>query len=170
MMSFLFGALLLFVGSVVAQDTSIVNPTTAAASATAIPSARGYAYAGCWNETVYVANSGGVRALNNGNFSANNTMTIDSCLDYCSTQYAGLEYGRECYCSPYLSALSDKLNESRCDYACNGNASQLCGGRLSLTLYNRTSDSKEGIAWSLGGQSTFYGLASAVFMVLAAFL
>lgn len=51
---------------VTAQDVSIVNPTTAAASATARPSAHGYAYAGCWNETVGIANSGGERALSGG--------------------------------------------------------------------------------------------------------
>ena len=46
-----------------AQDTSIINPTTAAPSVTPLPSAHGYTYAGCWNETLNVPNSGGERAL-----------------------------------------------------------------------------------------------------------
>lgn len=56
-------ALLTVCTLVVAQDTSIVIPTTAAPSATPLPNAEGYTYAGCWNETVEVAKAGGVRAL-----------------------------------------------------------------------------------------------------------
>lgn len=46
---------------------SIVNPTTAASTATPLPSASNYAYVGCWNETTQVPNTGGLRALSNGN-------------------------------------------------------------------------------------------------------
>lgn len=42
---------------------SIVEPTTAAASATALASAYGYTYAGCYNETTGIAGAGGARAL-----------------------------------------------------------------------------------------------------------
>ena len=48
------------------QDTSIINPTTAAPSATPLPSAKGYTYAGCWNETVGVTGASGARALSGG--------------------------------------------------------------------------------------------------------
>lgn len=100
-------------------------------------------------------------------------MTIGDCLKFCSTvdaQYAGLEYGRECYCSPYLSSFSEKLEDSNCSYACNGNGSEICGGRLTITLYNKTSGST-GVAWRLqgGGQATWYALAFG-FMLFAAFL
>ncbi|KAK4556142.1 hypothetical protein LTR86_006839 [Recurvomyces mirabilis] len=168
-----------FTNLVRAQQPSIVNPTTAAPSATALPSASGYKYVGCWNETVNVANSDGARALTGGMESANNTMTISSCLAYCSQgfngatmQYAGLEYGRECYCGAYLSVLSEKLNETAsCRYACDGNASQICGGALALTLYNLTSESKTGIAWSLvGGQPAWYGTAAVAMLIVAAIL
>ncbi|TKA83721.1 hypothetical protein B0A55_00271 [Friedmanniomyces simplex] len=174
---FLF--LTLLFTSVLAQDASIVNPTTAAPSATALATAKGYTYVGCWNETVGVANSNGARALSGGMTSANNTMTVSSCLEYCSQgyngatmQYAGLEYGRECYCGAYLSALSEKLNESaRCIYACDGNSSQVCGGALALTLYNLTSDSKTGIAWSLvSAQPAWYSAAALVMLIVAAVL
>ena len=49
-----------------AQDATIAYPTTAAATATIFPSASGYTYAGCWNETVHYPGSGGVRALQQG--------------------------------------------------------------------------------------------------------
>ena len=106
-------------------------------------------------------------------------MTVESCVQYCkqgnngtALKYAGLEYGRECYCGAYLSALSDQLNASaQCIYGCNGNASELCGGRLALSLYNLTSTSKTGIAWSMvAAQPTWYGVAAIVSLVVAALL
>jgi hypothetical protein len=33
------------------------------------------------------------------------------------------------------------LNASRCDVACQGNGSEVCGGSLALTLYNLTDKS-----------------------------
>lgn len=105
--------------------------------------------------------------------SINNTMTITSCLAFCASadaQFAGLEYGRECYCSPYLSVLSEKLNETaRCNFACNGNTSQICGGMNAITLYNRTQGST-GVAWRLGSTEHGYGVLALVFMLIAAFL
>ena len=90
--------LLLAVSLVLAQGSqTIVYPTTAAPSATAAATSHGYVYAGCWNETIHIEGTGGQRALP-ANASANNTMTIDSCIKYCNTwemQYAGIEYGRE---------------------------------------------------------------------------
>lgn len=46
---------LLLIRVATAQDsggTAIVNPTTAASTATVLASASGYAYAGCYNETI----------------------------------------------------------------------------------------------------------------------
>ena len=77
--------------------------------------------------------------------------------------------GRECYCSPYISALSEKLNDSECIYSCIGNESQVCGGRLALTLYNLTAaESKTGIAWSQFSGAMGYGMLAAITLVIAA--
>lgn len=54
---------------------------------------------------------------------------------------------RECYCAPYLSALSAKLVDSACNLACEGNTSQICGGALTLSVYQK-SGSKKGVASS----------------------
>lgn len=101
-------------------------------------------------------------------------MTIAECLDYCdnaSMKYAGIEYGRECYCSQYVSVLSEKLNETaRCNYACNGNGSEICGGQNAITLYNRTSDAR-GMAWgSTPGGGAVYGVAALLSLAFAAYL
>ncbi|KAK1036991.1 hypothetical protein LTS16_013256 [Friedmanniomyces endolithicus] len=192
-MSFPFALVLLLtllLASVSAQDTSIILPTTAAPTATALATAKGYSYVGCWNETVGVPNSNGARALSGGMSSANNTMTVSSCLAYCAQgyngatmQYAGLEYGRECYCGAYLSAFSTQFPNAsaHCVYACDGNGSQICGGALALTLYNLTTSSssssggqsKSGAAaWSLvaPGQSAWYCAAAVVMLGVAAVL
>ena len=79
--------------------------------------------------------------------------------------------GRECYCSPYLSALSEKLPDSRCIYSCVGNASEVCGGQLALTLYNLTdADSKTGIAWSQFSGAAGYGTLAVITLIIAAVL
>lgn len=58
-------------------------------------------------------------------------------------QYAGLEYSRECWCAPYLNTLSEPLDASACDYACEGNTTERCGGSLALSLYNLTDAAAE---------------------------
>jgi hypothetical protein len=42
-------------------------------------------------------------------------------------------------CGTYLNSLSAKLPDAACNMACVGDAASSCGGRLVLTLYNRTS-------------------------------
>ena len=51
----------------------------------------------------------------------------------------------ECYCAPSLSAVSAKLPDSSCDLACEGNSSQVCGGSLALSVYQKQS-AKNGAA------------------------
>ncbi|KAK0937435.1 hypothetical protein LTR29_010966 [Friedmanniomyces endolithicus] len=116
-------------------------------------------------------------------------MTVSTCLAYCAQgynsatmQYAGLEYGRECYCGAYLSAFSTQFTNAsaHCIYACDGNGSQICGGALALTLYNLTSasasssssdGSRSGVPWGLvGGQSAWFSAAAVVMLGVAAVL
>jgi hypothetical protein len=44
-----------------------------------------------------------------------------------------------CWCGNYLSALSTQLPSSNCSLACVGNDTEICGGYLTLSLYNLTS-------------------------------
>jgi hypothetical protein len=56
-----------------------------------------YVYNGCYNETTLINGTGGQRALAGGMMESVDTMTVDTCLNYCSTgpyKYAGLEYAR----------------------------------------------------------------------------
>lgn len=81
-----------------------------------------------------------MRALTGGSMNATDKMTVEWCLDFCGgTQYAGLEYGRECWCSPYLSSLSTQLPDGACGIPCKANDTAACGGSWALSLYNKTS-------------------------------
>ncbi|KAK6383381.1 hypothetical protein LTS17_002673 [Exophiala oligosperma] len=67
-------------------------------------------------------------------------MTIESCLSFCTSQslpLAGLEYGRECYCASSLPP-NTALNLTGCSMPCAGDATQTCGGRSRLSVYNDT--------------------------------
>jgi len=70
-------------------------------------------------------------------------MTVEMCLSFCgSNTFAGLEYTKECWCSPYLSSIAALLLDSDCNLACEGNSSEICGGSLRLSVYNQSSSTK----------------------------
>ena len=65
--------------------------------------------------------------------SASDTMTVEQCLAFCGqTEYAALEYGRECWCAATLNVYAPKLADADCSLTCTGDGSQLCGGSLKL--------------------------------------
>ncbi|KAG5760064.1 hypothetical protein H9Q72_011817 [Fusarium xylarioides] len=71
----------------------------------------------------YAKDSYGSRSLNMAQTSADN-MTIESCLEYCEHQgylFAGLEYGRECYCGNAVdkNKLPVKGQLGKCDALCS---------------------------------------------------
>jgi len=118
--------------------------STAAASSTSlsfasiVPSTISYIYIGCYNETTGDASAGSVRALAGGSMNASDSMTVELCLSICgSDTFAGLEYGRECWCSQYLNVDSVKLPDANCTFRCSGDEAEVCGGSLKLTLYQR---------------------------------
>lgn len=64
--------------------------------------------------------------------------TIETCTTYCGSHgysWAGLEYGRECWCDQrLLNAI--KAPDSDCSMKCVGNSSQTCGNGDRLSIYN----------------------------------
>jgi hypothetical protein len=71
---------------------------------------------------------------NNGTY-----MTIEKCLSDCwMYQYAGVEYGRECWCGNTLNtggSTSLNVSDSNCGFTCPGNNSEFCGSGSHLSLY-----------------------------------
>ena len=65
-------------------------------------------------------------------------MTIEKCLSDCwMYQYAGVEYGRECWCGNSLNLAAGAMNVSdeKCGFTCPGNGSEYCGSGGHLSLF-----------------------------------
>ncbi|PTD13501.1 hypothetical protein FCULG_00003719 [Fusarium culmorum] len=122
---------------IASQDSS----NTTASNPTIYQGSYDYKYHGCYNETTQIQDSAEDRALADGTHLVKaGKMTVPMCLDFCTSngtqyKYAGLEWSRECWCSPYLSSLSAKLSDDDCENPCEGNSSQICGGPLRLSVY-----------------------------------
>ncbi|KAF2753700.1 WSC-domain-containing protein [Pseudovirgaria hyperparasitica] len=129
-----------------------INPyTTGTPTASVFPGAGNYVYVGCYNETTPLDGSPSTRALSGSGskMEGDDALTPERCFDFCGgEQYAGLEYARECWCAPYLNSAAQKIDESWCDMPCMGGDESWCGGRLTLTLYNRTKGDEDGAAGS----------------------
>jgi hypothetical protein len=92
----------------------------------------GYKYLGCYSDNVPG------RVLTDSQ-TANDQMTVQSCIAFCNgTNYAGLEYGRECYCGNTLLAASTNQSASDCSTPCKGDSSEICGNGNRLSLYVKT--------------------------------
>ncbi|KAL6818674.1 WSC domain-containing protein [Trichoderma sp. SZMC 28013] len=100
-----------------------------------------YKYFGCYNETTQVPGSADTRALGGGiQESLPGAMTVPTCLAFCGNgateyRYAGLEWSRECWCAQTLSGIAEKLDDTACNYPCEGDNTTACGGSLKLTVY-----------------------------------
>lgn len=67
--------------------------------------------------------------------------TVDSCLTTCNSQgfeYAGVEYGSQCFCGASLPAAVTWSTGS-CNMTCNGNSSETCGGFDAIELFGLVS-------------------------------
>lgn len=78
------------------------------------------------------------RALpDNGKYSEPGMMTTEVCLAYCKSNgymYAGTQYYHECWCSN-SSDYDKNGNAANCNTPCDGSASQMCGGRNAVSVY-----------------------------------
>lgn len=68
-------------------------------------------------------------------------MTTQGCTSWCYNNgysFGGTEYAGECWCGNSIAG-STKLDASKCNMACKGNGSQMCGGPAALSLYGDAS-------------------------------
>ncbi|KAF4581889.1 WSC domain protein [Ophiocordyceps camponoti-floridani] len=92
----------------------------------------GYRYTGCFRDSPSRILNGVIRADVGAVSNAN-------CVDHCRAAgygLAGTEYGGQCYCGSRL-LTSDRLDDGRCDMACEGDAADICGGSWALSVYGR---------------------------------
>ncbi|PWW73981.1 WSC-domain-containing protein [Tuber magnatum] len=94
------------------------------------PGNSNFGFSGCYTE----ATTG--RALSV--LTASDTMTVNTCLGVCSAyEYAGLEYGSECWCGNTLASGAAPAPLTECRMKCAGNATEYCGAGQRLSLYKR---------------------------------
>ncbi|KEY68903.1 hypothetical protein S7711_03835 [Stachybotrys chartarum IBT 7711] len=109
-----------------------------------------YQYLGCYAEP----SSG--RALDK--VKSDNAMTPQMCESICaesSYTYAGVEYGKECWCGNVLNANAKSIAESDCTSKCAGDRTQICGGSKKLNLYQRHSSGGSETGGDLGNVGDF---------------
>lgn len=103
----------------------------------------GYSYTGCYADNGSDRVLSGITFANVGLGSVTNT----KCVEYCSAHgysVAGTEYGGQCFCDNKLPATV--LDSSKCSMACEGDATETCGGSLSLTVYSKSGSSSRRMA------------------------
>lgn len=63
-------------------------------------------------------------------------MTVEVCAAGCAGYaYFGLEYYHECYCGNFIAAESSELTTDKCNFPCDGDSEQKCGGDWALNMY-----------------------------------
>ncbi|KHN99556.1 Carbohydrate-binding WSC, subgroup [Metarhizium album ARSEF 1941] len=66
------------------------------------------------------------------------TFTTKKCLAACEKQgfpFAGVEFGKECWCGVVLANDTAQVDGSQCNMPCQGDSSDTCGGRGRLNLW-----------------------------------
>ncbi len=86
---------------------------------------------------------------------ASDTMTPAVCQSFCASKsypYAGVEYGRECYCGSSLGSSSTP-GQSGCTMMCAGDPLQVCGGSNRLNVYNNMAFNAPALVPAVGNYS-----------------
>lgn len=61
---------------------------------------------------------------------------ISSSLTVVGFQFAGLEFGYECWCSGTMAKKRSQMNDAKCNHTCPGDTSSRCGGYLAVNIYH----------------------------------
>ncbi|CAM9751708.1 unnamed protein product, partial [Sphacelaria rigidula] len=116
------------------------EPPPAPPTPAPVPYTGEYAYLGCF------ADSSTARALTGESFMNQENLTIDRCAMVCTGYaYFGTQFGNECFCGR-TSDDPDELGRATCNMSCAGDASETCGGRLAISVYEYTESRTSGYA------------------------
>ncbi|KAH6720098.1 WSC domain-containing protein [Leptodontidium sp. MPI-SDFR-AT-0119] len=66
----------------------------------------------------------------------NSNQTVQDCVAFCKGndyQYAGLEYGEECFCGASVNNI--QADEADCNMSCTGDDTEICGGFNRVSIY-----------------------------------
>ncbi|PHH86517.1 hypothetical protein CDD83_10115 [Cordyceps sp. RAO-2017] len=122
-----------------------IELTTASTSASATPTGP-IVWPGNANFTFYscVSEPSNGRLLDLQMLNDAKNMTIDSCLRKCyNYQWAGVEYGQECWCGNKLNLAGNdgatpgkNVTKTECNMICPGDKNVYCGAGVRLSLYS----------------------------------
>ena len=117
--------------SSISSTSSTTSSQVASTSPAVVQSSSNFTYVACYTDST------ASRSLPN-QVVASDKLTVEICLSACQNYaYAGIEYGRECWCGNTLgSAAAQATSEKQCSMTCPGNPSQICGDGNRLTLYS----------------------------------
>ncbi|KAI0065083.1 WSC-domain-containing protein [Artomyces pyxidatus] len=94
-----------------------------------------WSYAGCYEDNRDI----GLPTFIGPSFTNTSGMTIESCVNFCSSQsyvLAGLENGCTCYCDNFFENIFESVGNNECDVACIGNPAESCGASDRLSVYH----------------------------------
>lgn len=95
-----------------------------------VPTAGAYYSLGCYGEKPQG------RALPDS--FTDNSMTVEMCVKEANRRqldFAGVEYGTECWMGDVLDDLAKPLAQDKCEKLCPGNQDTWCGGSSTLQMY-----------------------------------
>jgi len=120
------------------------GPTASPASPTppttngSLPDVAGWKFAGCYKDD-------GSRVLQGEHLPKLGPMTNQKCVTHCQSQgfsVSGTEYGSQCFCGNSIQG-PEKLDESSCDMACDGDSTDTCGGSWALSVYSKDGSARK---------------------------
>ena len=119
-------------GDVCNATTTLSEPTS---FFTDLTSSKHWYYVGCGSDGI------GSRTLT-GPSQASNNMTVEICVDFCSSQgysVAGTEYVNQCYCGNSIPSAAAPVTGlvGACTDKCAGDDTEYCGGYGAISLYEK---------------------------------
>ena len=113
----------------------------------------GWTYSGCFSDS---ASTRALTGINLANLGRDN-VTSTGCINYCAAQgftIAGTEWSSQCFCGDSLASGSVALAESQCAMPCIADASEICGGSLSLSIFQVSPSEGTGAVADLAATDT----------------
>ncbi|KAF7173863.1 hypothetical protein CNMCM5623_006118 [Aspergillus felis] len=115
-----------------ASQTLSTTPTQVS---TTEKSVIGWSYLGCYSDNESTRALTGIQFADLGI----GNVTSTGCMEYCGNagfSLAGTEYAGQCFCGDNMEG-SSKIAANRCDMKCEGDTSQICGGSLALSVFEK---------------------------------
>ncbi|KIO26833.1 hypothetical protein M407DRAFT_234097, partial [Tulasnella calospora MUT 4182] len=115
------------------STSSLTSTSTSSSASSTASSSPGWISLGCYTD------QNSPRTLSGASYSSTVTMTYDTCKAYClgkGYNYAGVEYGSQCYCGNALNSPGKlAASQTSCNKACASDPSNYCGGTWTLTVF-----------------------------------